>query len=70
MQPTSASPIAYYPRPDASPETEHLSLSAIYRFVLDCHAKKKGGPATAPDSPKGGSENDSRAKSSIPLPPN
>jgi hypothetical protein len=46
--------IIYTPRPDATPESEATALGAVYKFVLDCHAKKKGGPAkTALDDRKG-----------------
>jgi hypothetical protein len=34
--------VVYQPRVDASPETEVNVLAAVYRFILDCHAKKKG----------------------------
>ena len=40
--------IAYAPRPDATPEAEIATLAAVYKFVLDCHAKKE---ATRPGSP-------------------
>lgn len=39
--------ITYTPRPDATPEAELSALASIYRFVLDCHAKKI---AAEPDS--------------------
>jgi hypothetical protein len=45
----SESRIVYTPRPDATPEGEVASLAAVYRFLLDGHARKKGGPATARD---------------------
>jgi hypothetical protein len=32
--------IAYVQRPDASPEAELNVLANVYRFILDCHAKK------------------------------
>ena len=41
--------IVYTPRPDATPESEVAALASVYRFLLDCHAKKKSGPATTPD---------------------
>jgi hypothetical protein len=44
--------ITYTPRPDATPEAELDALANVYRFVLDCQAKKEGGLATAPDDPK------------------
>ena len=46
--------ITYTSRPDATPEAELNVLANVYRFILDCHAKKKGGPAkTALDDRKG-----------------
>lgn len=33
--------VSYAARPDATPETETSALSAVYRFILDCHAKKE-----------------------------
>jgi hypothetical protein len=45
--------IRYICRPDTTLETERDALAAVIRFVLDCHAKKEGGPTiTAPDDPK------------------
>ena len=44
--------IVYSHSPDTTPETERDVLAAVIRFVLDCHAKKEGGLATAPDDPK------------------
>ncbi len=44
--------IAYKARPDATPEGELNALAAVYKFVLDCRAKKKAAPATAPDDAK------------------
>ena len=41
--------IVYTPRPDATSESEVVALASVYRFLLDCHAKKKGGPVTTPD---------------------
>ena len=32
--------IVYPPRHDTTPETELNALAAVYRFILDCHAKK------------------------------
>jgi hypothetical protein len=43
--------ITYTPRPDATPEAELSALASIYRFVLDCHAKKMAAePAPEPDT--------------------
>ena len=44
----SESSIAYATRPDASPQAELSTLANVYKFVLDCHAKKE---ATRPGSP-------------------
>jgi hypothetical protein len=37
---TDAPRLVYRPRPDTSPEDEHAQLAAVFRFVLDTHAKK------------------------------
>jgi hypothetical protein len=43
--------ITYTPRPDATPEAEVNVLANVYRFTLDCHAKKKAAePAPKADS--------------------
>jgi hypothetical protein len=43
--------IAYTSRPDATPGAEVNVLASVYRFILDCHAKKKAvEPAPEPDS--------------------
>jgi hypothetical protein len=41
--------IVYTPRPDATPESEASALASVYRFLLDRHANKDGGSATASD---------------------
>jgi hypothetical protein len=33
--------ITYVQRPEATPEAELSVLANVYRFILDCHAKKK-----------------------------
>ncbi len=33
--------ITYTSRPDATPEAELNVLANVYRFILDCHARKK-----------------------------
>ena len=38
--------VTYTPRSDATPEAEIGALSAVFRFVIDCHAKKS---ASIPD---------------------
>ena len=40
--------IVYTPRSDAAPEAELVALASVYRFILDCRAKKEGGPPTTP----------------------
>jgi hypothetical protein len=44
--------VVYKSRPDATPESEAQALAAVYRFVLDCHAKKKAGVRRAGDDGK------------------
>jgi hypothetical protein len=39
--------IVYTSRPDATPETEVNVLANVFRFILDCHAKKM---SAEPDS--------------------
>jgi hypothetical protein len=39
--------IAYHPRDDATPEAELNVLASVYRFILDCYAKRIAGK---PDS--------------------
>jgi len=53
--------ITYAPRPDTTPETEISALGNVYRFILDCHAKKNaaGVTSTNGDDAKG-SQNVSR----------
>ncbi len=45
----SSARIVYVPRPDATPETEAVALAAVYRFLLDQHAKEKGDVRRAAD---------------------
>ena len=40
--------IAYAQRPDVTLEAELSTLVNVYRFVLDCHAKKKAAPESRP----------------------
>ncbi len=56
--------ITYTPRSDAASETELSALGNVYRYVLDCHAKKAAPLQSRPDDAKG-PKND-RAKASIP----
>jgi hypothetical protein len=41
--------ITYTRRSDATSEAEVAALGAIYKFVLDCHAKKEAAPESRPD---------------------
>jgi hypothetical protein len=41
--------IASTPRSDATPETELNALASVYRYILDCHAKKKAARSGGPD---------------------
>jgi hypothetical protein len=59
--------ITYVPRADATSEAEVAALGAIYKFVLDCHAKKEAAPESRPDDAEG-SENDRTATEIIPKP--
>jgi hypothetical protein len=44
--------VTYTPHPGATREAELRTLSNVYRFILDCHAKKKAAPASRPDDAK------------------
>jgi hypothetical protein len=39
----------YFPLPDITPEAELTTLANIYKFVLDCHAKKEAARPGDPD---------------------
>jgi hypothetical protein len=60
--------ITYVPRADATSEAEVVVLGAIYKFVLDCHAKKEPAPEGRPDDAKERSKDDSSATQIIPKP--
>ena len=47
-----SSHIHYSQRPDTVTEAESAALAAVYKLVLDCHAKKKAAPASGPDDTK------------------
>lgn len=51
------------PRPVATPEGEINALATLYRFILDCHAKKEAAPTSRPDDAKKESKNARREKS-------
>lgn len=57
--------ITYCPRGDATPETEAAALANIYRYIIDCHAKKQAAHPGGPDDAKGGSKHDFRADKAI-----
>jgi hypothetical protein len=58
--------ITYTQRPDATLGAEVSTLGNIYKFVLDCHAKKEAVPENRPDARK---ENpNASGKASIPRP--
>jgi hypothetical protein len=63
----SSSRIAYAMRLDATSEGEVAALSNVYKFVLDCHAKKKAASESRPDDAEG-SKNDRTATEIIPEP--
>ncbi len=41
--------ITYTSRHDAKPEAEISVLANVYKFVLDCHTKKRRPPKSRPD---------------------
>jgi hypothetical protein len=46
--------VVYEPRPDATLEAEVNVLANVYRFILDCHAKKMAAePTPEPDGSDG-----------------
>jgi hypothetical protein len=49
----SSSRIIYTPRPEATPEAELHALATVYRFIVDCHAKKM---AAEPDGRNDGTK--------------
>lgn len=57
--------IFYATRPGTTPEAELDALASVYRFILDCRAKKEGGPETAPKDAKGSLKHEDRASTSI-----
>jgi hypothetical protein len=49
--------VVYKPCSDATPEAELNVLANVYRFILDCHAKKKAAePAPEPDGRNDGTK--------------
>jgi hypothetical protein len=65
---TEAPRVAYRSRTDATREGEANALGAIYRFVLDCHAKRNaaGVTSTNGDDAKERYQSDSSAERIIP----
>lgn len=60
--------ITYAPRPDATAEAELNALAGVYRYILDCHAKKNAAGVTSTngdDAKKGSLKHEVRANSSI-----
>ncbi len=50
--------IVYSPRSGATSEAEISALSNVYRFILDCHVKKKAARPGGPDDEMKGSKHD------------
>jgi hypothetical protein len=57
--------IAYAPRANALAKTEIAVLANIYKFALDCHAKREATRPSSPDDPEKRSD-EIRAKTRIP----
>jgi len=55
---------SYIPRPSVTAEQELDALATVYRFILDCHAKKNaaGVPNTNGGDAKERSKDDSSAR--------
>jgi hypothetical protein len=63
----SSARITYSERPDVTPETETAVLGAVYRFIIDCHAKKNAATVTSSDGDDPERRSDEiRAEASIP----
>jgi hypothetical protein len=58
--------VFYEPRPGTTPESELSTLASVYKFVFDCHAKKRPTPESRPDDAKERSQDDSSARTIIP----
>jgi hypothetical protein len=62
----SGSVVTYAPRPDVTPDVEVSALANVYKFVLDCRAKKEAAPRQSrPDDPERKSD-EIRTKARIP----
>ena len=65
MRSVSNTRLTYTPRAGATPEGERTALVAIYKFVLEAHARKKAAAPSGQDDAKG--DNDYvRAKTILP----
>jgi hypothetical protein len=56
----SSAHITYSQRPEASAKNEFTALANVYKFVLDCHAKKEATRPGSPDDAKEKIRNGSR----------
>ena len=45
--------IIYVPLPDTTPEKELDVLAVVYKFILDCHAKKNAAGTSGGDKVSG-----------------
>ena len=45
--------VTYQPRSDVTPESELGALVAVYKFVLEAHARKKAAAPSGQDDAKG-----------------
>jgi hypothetical protein len=62
----SSAHITYSQRPEASAKNEFTALANVYRFVLDCRAKREAAPRQSrPDDPERRSD-EIRAKTRMP----
>ena len=59
------STVTYAPRATATSEAEICARSNVYRFVLDCHARKEATRPGSPEDPERRSD-EIRAKTRIP----
>ena len=57
--------IRYVRRADVTPEAEPSTLANVYRFIIECHAKKEAATENRPEDPERRS-NEIRAKARIP----
>lgn len=65
MSQTNGPQIIYASHPKTSGEDELNALAAVYRFILDCRAKKEAAHPAASDEAKG--PNDARpARTNLP----